>query len=91
MYAPLRQCTYKLSTSGAVAPSLARGGPDSNGWNNDPAQVVPNADYPYRDGFGSTERAPEHSWTSPGFYRVDLTVSGLGVESTASRVILVRA
>ena len=44
----------------------------------------------------ATRRAPSaaatrHAWSSPGFYRVTLTVSGAGAESTASRVFLVEA
>ncbi|MCY3928067.1 MAG: PKD domain-containing protein [Acidobacteria bacterium] len=45
----------------------------------------------FGDGVTSRAPAPRHSWTSPGFYRVELVVSGLGTESTASRDILVRA
>ena len=45
----------------------------------------------FGDGVVSRGRAPTHSWSTPGFYRVELAVSGLGVESTASRNILVRA
>lgn len=32
-----------------------------------------------------------HTWSSPGFYEVTLTVNGAGAESTASRVFLVEA
>ena len=45
----------------------------------------------FGDGESSSERAPSHSWSTPGFYRVTLTVSGLGESSTAGRDILVRA
>ena len=45
----------------------------------------------FGDRFGSSERDPGHSWSSPGFYRVELVVSGLGAESTAGRDILVVA
>ena len=37
---------------------------------------------------GATAR---HAWTSPGFYRVTLTVSGAGKESSMSRMFLVEA
>ena len=37
---------------------------------------------------GATTR---HAWSSPGFYRVTLTVSGAGSESAASRMFLVEA
>ena len=44
----------------------------------------------------ATSRAPSaattrHAWSSPGFYRVILAVSGAGSESTASRMFLVEA
>ena len=45
----------------------------------------------FGDGTGSSGRQPTHSWSSPGFYRVRLVATGLGVESTAGRDILVRA
>ncbi len=45
----------------------------------------------FGDGESSSERSPVHSWSTPGFYRVTLTVSGLGESSTVSRDILVRA
>ena len=45
----------------------------------------------FGDGVVSSARNPKHSWSSPGFYRVVLVVSGLDTESTASRDILVRA
>ena len=53
--------------------------------------TVAGRSWDFGDGFRSIERDSEHSWSSPGFYRVDLVVSGLGVESTASRDILVVA
>lgn len=45
----------------------------------------------FGDGESSGELAPVHSWSTPGFYRVTLTASGLGASSTAGRDILVRA
>ena len=39
----------------------------------------------FGDGAGSPSSAPRHSWSTPGFYRVELVVSGLGTESRASR------
>ena len=45
----------------------------------------------FGDGVSSSAREPGHSWSSPGFYRVELVVSGLGMESSAGRDILVRA
>lgn len=45
----------------------------------------------FGDGSVSSARQPVHSWSSPGFYEVELAVSGLGMESTASQIILVRA
>ncbi len=36
-------------------------------------------------------RNPRHTWASPGFYRLVLTVTGAGATSTASRDLLVRA
>ena len=45
----------------------------------------------FGDGVVSSERQPTHSWSSPGFFRVELVVSGLGTESAATRDILVRA
>lgn len=45
----------------------------------------------FGDGSGAHGRQATHSWSSPGFYRVRLVATGLGVESTAGRDILVRA
>ena len=45
----------------------------------------------FGDGAGSRSSVPRHSWSTPGFYRVELVVSGLGTESRASRDLLVRA
>ena len=45
----------------------------------------------FGDGVASSRREPTHSWSSPGFYRVELVVSGLGMKSASSRDILVRA
>ena len=45
----------------------------------------------FGDGTGSRSSVPRHSWSTPGFYRVELVVSGLGAESRASRDILVVA
>ena len=45
----------------------------------------------FGDGTGSRSSAPRHSWSTPGFYRVELAVSGLGTESRASRDIHVVA
>ena len=39
----------------------------------------------------NTESMPLHTYVEPGFYRVALSVSGLGVTSTAERDILVQA
>lgn len=45
----------------------------------------------FGDGKTSRARDPRHAWTSPGFYRLVLTVSGAGATSTAGRDLLVRA
>lgn len=45
----------------------------------------------FGDGGTSPVRNPRHAWSSPGFYRLVLTVTGAGVTSTASLDLLVRA
>lgn len=53
--------------------------------------TVVDRSWDFGDGSVSGERDPTHSWSSPGFYRVKLSASGLGVTSTAYRDVLVRA
>ncbi len=45
----------------------------------------------FGDSRTSRARNPRHAWSSPGFYRLVLTVTGAGATSTASRDLLVRA
>ncbi len=45
----------------------------------------------FGDGTTSGRASLEHAWTSPGFYRVTLTVGDGSTESSASRVFLVEA
>jgi hypothetical protein len=45
----------------------------------------------FGDGQESTRSAVPHTWTSPGFYTVTLTVTGADSESRAARVFLVQA
>ena len=45
----------------------------------------------FGDGEGSRSSAPRHSWDSPGFYTVELTVTDGEHPSTASRTVLVEA
>ena len=45
----------------------------------------------FGDGVSSAARDPSHAWSSPGFYRVVVTVGGAGAMSTAGRDVLVRA
>ena len=52
--------------------------------------TVESLHWDFGDGESSTDRAPRHAWSSPGFYRVVLTAAGLGTTSTASRDVLVR-
>ena len=53
--------------------------------------TVSRRSWDFGDGFTSSSPRPRHAWSSPGFYRVELVVSGLGATSKASRDILVRA
>ncbi len=53
--------------------------------------TVAQASWDFGDGETSSARDPRHSWSSPGFYRVVLTASGLNATSTAGRDILVRS
>ncbi|MYH24305.1 MAG: PKD domain-containing protein, partial [Holophagales bacterium] len=45
----------------------------------------------FGDGRQSSRNTARHSWSSPGFYTVTLTVTGAGAESTTTRVFLVQA
>ena len=53
--------------------------------------TVAGRSWDFGDGVMSSEAEATHSWSSPGFYRVVLTASGLGATSMVSRDILVRA
>ena len=53
--------------------------------------TVAQTNWDFGDGETSNDRDTHHEWSSPGFYRVVLTASGLNATSTASRDILVRA
>ncbi len=55
------------------------------------AGTVSERTWDFGDGTVSSEPAPEHAWSSPGFYTVSLTVRGAGTSSTASRTVLVEA
>jgi len=52
---------------------------------------VERALWDFGDGTTTGSRAPEHTWRTPGFYSVTLTVAGAGETSTVTRVVLVRA
>ena len=45
----------------------------------------------FGNGRRSTRNTVTHAWTSPGFYTVNLTVTGADTESKATRVFLVQA
>ena len=48
-------------------------------------------DFDVAGGRAPSGATAHHAWTSPGFYRVTLTVSGAGKESSMSRMFLVEA